>query len=77
MSSILNKNCILTGPVDSLCLVCEDHLRGDEDSMQHIAKPIHQKNLDATNYFDKYKDDHVWKVSTQTFSVLEKTGESI
>ncbi|KAI8423041.1 hypothetical protein MSG28_014129 [Choristoneura fumiferana] len=62
MCSILNKNAILTGPVDSLCLACEDHLRGDEDAVQHIAKPIHKKNLEATSFYDKYKDDHVRKV---------------
>ncbi|XP_063541666.1 uncharacterized protein LOC134750444 isoform X2 [Cydia strobilella] len=62
MSSLFNKNSILTGCVDYFCLACESQLRSDEDAIQHIGKPIHKKNLDATSFLDKHKDDRVRKV---------------
>ncbi|XP_061723387.1 uncharacterized protein LOC133529642 [Cydia pomonella] len=62
MSSVFNKNSILTGCVDYFCLACESQLRSDEDAIQHIGKPIHKKNLDATSFLDKHKDDRVRKI---------------
>ncbi|XP_048001700.1 uncharacterized protein LOC125238416 isoform X3 [Leguminivora glycinivorella] len=62
MSSVFSKNSILTGCVDFFCLACEAQLRSDEDAIQHIGKPIHKKNLDATSFLDKHKDDRVRKV---------------
>ncbi|XP_049880604.1 uncharacterized protein LOC126377031 [Pectinophora gossypiella] len=62
MLSKFHKNAVLTGYIDSYCLACESHLRSEEDINVHIAKPIHLKNLEATSFLEKYKDDYVRKV---------------
>ncbi|KAJ2941529.1 hypothetical protein O0L34_g14574 [Tuta absoluta] len=67
MFSKYHRNAIITGYIDSYCLVCESHLRSEDDINGHIAKPIHSKNLDATAYLDRHKDDCVRKVKKGYF----------
>lgn len=61
MESKLHQNAILTGCVDSYCLICESLLRA-EDVFNHIGKTIHKKNLNASAYVQKYKDEFIRKV---------------
>ncbi|KAI5645585.1 hypothetical protein NE865_02252 [Phthorimaea operculella] len=67
MFSKYHRNAIITGYIDSYCLVCESHLRSEDDINGHISKPIHSKNLDATAYLEKHKDDCVRKVKKGYF----------
>ncbi|RVE44057.1 hypothetical protein evm_011294 [Chilo suppressalis] len=48
-------------------MVCENHLRSDSEVTSHIAKPVHQKNLDAAEYVEKYKDEKILKVNKGYF----------
>lgn len=56
------KNCVITGPLDAFCLVCESHLKSEDDLDAHYEKPIHKKNLDSAPFFEKFKNDHIRKV---------------
>ena len=67
MASKFSKNAILSGGVDSFCLVCESILRNHDDISSHIEKPIHRKNLDSAPYVDKFKEESVRKVTVQRF----------
>ncbi|CAH2992269.1 unnamed protein product [Chilo suppressalis] len=64
MTSKFNKNGVFTGPVDSYCLICETYFKDANDTSAHIEKPVHLKNLEATPYYDKYKDEHIRKVKS-------------
>lgn len=61
MDSKLHQNAILTGYMDSYCLLCEKLLSA-EDAVNHIDKPIHKKNLDAAPYLKIYEDESIRKV---------------
>lgn len=67
MESTLHHNAILTGYLDTYCLVCESFLKA-ENVFKHIDKPFHTKNLDAAPYMRNYKDESIRKVSIFIYS---------
>ncbi|KAI5645588.1 hypothetical protein NE865_02255 [Phthorimaea operculella] len=67
MFSKFHQHAILTGCVDSFCLVCESHLRSEDEATNHIEKPVHLKNLQACPYFEKFSNDHIRKVKKGYF----------
>lgn len=60
--SKLHNNSILTGAVDSYCLVCDNYLRSEDEAFAHIEKPIHKKNKGAAIRVEKFLDDWIIKV---------------
>ncbi|KAJ2941521.1 hypothetical protein O0L34_g14566 [Tuta absoluta] len=67
MLSKWHQHAILTGCVDSICLVCESHLRSEDDATNHIEKPGHLKNLQLCPYFEKFSNDHIRKIKKGYF----------
>ncbi|XP_072934271.1 uncharacterized protein [Epargyreus clarus] len=60
--ALFHKNAVITGLLDSYCLLCEVHLRNEEDTHDHIADLRHKKHLESSGYLEKYKDDMIRKV---------------
>ncbi|XP_052744905.1 uncharacterized protein LOC112045392 [Bicyclus anynana] len=66
----LSKNCILVGIVDYYCLVCEIYLKSERDANIHIAKSVHQRQLDSVQYVEEFKNDTIKKIKNKYFCEL-------
>lgn len=62
MAPNFSKNGILTGYVDYFCLICENYLKNEDETISHIAKETHINKLEATTYVDDFKEDYIKKV---------------
>lgn len=63
MATKLYVNAILVGQIDSFCLICETHLRGEDEALKHITEPSHILKFESLQALEKYKEDHIIKVN--------------
>ncbi|XP_028158190.1 uncharacterized protein LOC114351236 isoform X2 [Ostrinia furnacalis] len=61
--SKLHKNCIIAGPLEALCLVCEIPIKTQSELDTHVEVDVHLKALNAAPYIEKYKPHNIRKVT--------------
>ncbi|CAG9569195.1 unnamed protein product [Danaus chrysippus] len=67
MATSYSKNAVLKGTIDYFCVVCETHLKTEEDYMKHVSKPIHKKNFESTQYVKEFEDECIRKTRVGYF----------
>ncbi|KAL4708495.1 hypothetical protein ACJJTC_014103 [Scirpophaga incertulas] len=70
MSARYQKNAIISGYIDFLCLVCQEYMKSERDVNTHINKPIHEKRLNSAEVVGNCKNDKIIKVQKGYYCVF-------
>ncbi|KAI5645639.1 hypothetical protein NE865_02306 [Phthorimaea operculella] len=61
------KNCILCGDIDFFCLLCKESFETHDEVEKHIRWEQHRKLMKTLEYFPKFKNDGVYKLTDKYF----------
>ncbi|KAJ2941475.1 hypothetical protein O0L34_g14522 [Tuta absoluta] len=61
------KNCILCGDVDFFCLLCKESFETHDEVEKHIRWEQHRKLMKTQEYFPKFRNDGVYKLTDKYF----------